>query len=356
LLRIRNQRDNARYFRELPGCLGTAVGYKYNEQEQRFEERDGQRIPAILVFVREKIPYASLDPKWIVPERFVGPDGLECASDVMVGDAPDEPIDTGNFSLANERIWRDLHEKDLGVIGGLPIEAGGTKGTAGCVVRIEDGGVDAPSQGPRPRRRLGVLTNYHVAGFAGTRVYNNGGRASVLGSTLRSIAFAPPTESDGDLEGYLGGARHRVDLGLIELSPASAKTVRAGVYGVRRLGRPYELDLDTMGPIGMSVVGVGQTLARQEGHIMAYGYLWRNDLDTQDWSATDYLVLGSGDQPFAAPGDSGKLIVTNDEDRRPIALLWGGERHDFWNVPAQASCAYATDIGLTLKLLNATIL
>jgi hypothetical protein len=75
-----------------------------------------------------------------------------------------------------------------------------------------------------------------------------------------------------------------------------------------------------------------------------------------EWFATDYLIKGEGTQPFAAPGDSGKLVVTDDDDRQPIALLWGGEQRFDSAIPAQQTLAYATEIGLVLKLLdNATI-
>ena len=163
LLRIRALPKNRKFFRTLPGCLGTAVGYRYSETEHRFEERDGKKIPAILVFVKEKIPLASLDPKWAVPETLTGPDGLTCASDVMVGSAPDRPLDLGTPTGANADLRHDLHDRDLGVIGGIPIEAPSTIGTAGCVVRLSSRGNGARGQ------KLGVLTNYHVAGFEGTR-------------------------------------------------------------------------------------------------------------------------------------------------------------------------------------------
>jgi hypothetical protein len=344
LLRIRNLPRNRKWLRDLPGCLGTAVGFKYNEWERAFEvDKDGHPIPAILVFVEQKIPRAALNPGDVVPPEFHGPDGLVCHTDVMVGSAPNDAVTPPPPSPLNRRLLRALHETDVGIVGGLPIESAQTTGTAACAVRMGDA-------------KKGLLTNFHVAGFEGTRMLRTAPRVGVLGHTIKSIPIAPNTKEDpDDLESFTD-APHRIDVGLIELTTEAARKAKPGVFGLRPLGKCYELDLDTMGPIGTHVVGVGQTLGLQEGRIVAYGYEWRDDHESQAWSATDYLILSDSDSPFAAPGDSGKLVVTNDEARRPIALLWGGERHDFWNVPAQATCAYANDIGLVLKLLGAEIL
>ncbi|MGH8021732.1 MAG: hypothetical protein ACREIA_26310, partial [Opitutaceae bacterium] len=185
----------------------------------------------------------------------------------------------------------------------------------------------------------------------------------VLGTTTKSIFSAPKSEDDpDDLESFSTDAHpfaHRVDIGFVELNEASAAQVKPGVYGLTQpLGNPFKLDLDDrkFDPIGRYVVGVGQKLGRQEGRILAYGYEWRSSLTSNQWYATDYLIKSEGGFPFAAPGDSGKLVVTNDLGRRPIALLWGGEQHFYGNVPAQATCAYATEIGLVLELLGGATL
>jgi hypothetical protein len=182
-----------------------------------------------------------------------------------------------------------------------------------------------------------------------------GGVYEVLGTTTRSIYTAEKdTPNPNDLESFTN-ADHRVDIGLIELNEITAGQAKPGVYALGEpLGPVFNLKLDDkeFDPIGRYVVGVGQKLGRQEGRILAYGYEWRDSFTGGQWFATDYLIKGEGSLPFAAPGDSGKLVVTDDDDRHPIALLWGGEQRFDSSIPAQQTLAYATEIGLVLKLLD----
>ncbi|BET65932.1 hypothetical protein ASA1KI_08500 [Opitutales bacterium ASA1] len=344
LLAIRQH--NAAYLRGIPGCLGTAVGFRYNERRGRFEgEETRDHKPAVLVFVAEKIPLAALTREHLVPTKFRGPRGLECFSDVIVGRPPQPVSVEPPTSGINAGLLHALHHTDVGVIGGLPIRGPASDGTAGAVVRRGD--------------ELGVLTNYHVAGFEGSEVLRLGAVYERLGRTTRSLFAAPHTPGDpDDLESFAPDANpylHRVDLGLVALAPAAAEAAKQGVFGLTQpLGEPFAFDIDArdFAPIGRHVVGVGQKLGRQEGRIIAYGYEWRASLTSDTWYATDYLIRSEGDLPFAASGDSGKLVVTNDLERRPIALLWGGETHAYGNVPAQVTCAYATEIGLVSRLLG----
>jgi len=341
LLSIRQH--HARFLRCIPGCLGTAVGFRYDEKTGQFEHdaaKDRPK-PAVLIFVVEKIPLAALPARWRVPPKLEGPGGLWCHTDVIVGKPPADIVVTPPTTGYNGSILHDLNHRDVGVIGGIPIEGPGCTGTAGVIVRVDAG--------------LAALTNYHVAGFVGTRIDRLGGVYEVLGTTSRSIYTAPVGTADlDDLESFTS-ARHRVDLGLIALTRETTARARPGVYALDQpLGPVYRIDLDDrdFDPIGRYVVGVGQTLGRQEGRILAYGYEWRDSFTGGEWFATDYLIKGEGSLPFAAPGDSGKLVVTNDEARRPIALLWGGEQRFDNAIPAQQTLAYATEIGLALKLLG----
>lgn len=341
LLLIRQH--NARFLRCIPGCLGTAVGFRYDEKSGRFEgegTKEGRK-PAVLIFVIEKIPLASLPAKWRIPPEFEGPGRLRCHTDVIVGVPPGDIVVAPPVVGYNGSIIHALNHSDVGVIGGIPIEGPGSTGTAGVIVRTRDG--------------LAALTNYHVAGFVGTRIDRSGGVFEVLGTTSRSIFTAPVgTPDPDDLESFTA-AKHRVDLGLIALTREASAAAMPGVFAIDQpLGRIYRIDLDdrTFDPIGRYVVGVGQTLGRQEGRILAYGYEWRDSFTGSEWFATDYLIKGEGSLPFAAPGDSGKLVVTNDEARQPIALLWGGEQRFDHAIPAQQTLAYATEIGLALKLLD----
>jgi hypothetical protein len=341
LLRIRQH--HTPFLRCIPGCLGTAVGFRYDEKTGRFEGEDTKEglKPAVLIFVIEKIPLAALPPKWRIPPMLDGPGNLSCHTDVIVGIPPADIVVTPPSVGYNGSIIHDLNHSDVGVIGGIPIQGPGSTGTAGVIVRA--GG------------RLAAVTNYHVAGFVGTRIDRVGGVYEVLGTTSHSIFTAPvATPNPNDLESYTN-AKHRVDLGMVALTEETADKAQPGVFAIDSpLGPVFKLNLDDrkFDPIGRYVVGVGQTLGRQEGRILAYGYEWRDSFTGAEWFATDYLIKGEGSLPFAAPGDSGKLVITNDDRRQPIALLWGGEQRFDSAIPAQQTLAYATEIGLALKLLD----
>lgn len=342
LLRIRQR--NADQLRTISGYLGSAVGYKYHEDTGEFAvDRAGRMIPAILVFVRRKLPLEKIPPKDRVRSRLTGPDRLTCATDVVVGALPSRPPRSKPFSTANRKLLKELHEKKKDMVGGLPIAAPHAIGTAACVVKR--GKVN------------GFLTNWHVAGFPGTRILRPSPRLGLVGHTMLSELFAKKTKHKDDLESYFDhdDTRHRLDAAFIAFGRHVRKKDRdPGVHGLGKLGKPYQLDLDTMGPIGERVAGVGQTLGMQRGIVAAYGYEWRTDPEDDRFYATDYLILGEGGQPFAAPGDSGKLVVT-DDDRRPLALLWGGQKQEFWSAEAQESWAYASRIDTVLKQLKLKI-
>ena len=133
----------------------------------------------------------------------------------------------------------------------------------------------------------------------------------------------------------------------------AAKLVRGGVHSLPAFGPKYQLNLDSLEVLGLKVVGVGQTRGLERGTIIAYGYEWMDDETPGAHFATNYLIIGEGNQPFAGPGDSGKLVLTDDGLNRPIALLWGGERQQFWGTgKAQDSWAYASDLNQALHHLE----
>jgi hypothetical protein len=69
---------------------------------------------------------------------------------------------------------------------------------------------------------------------------------------------------------------------------------------------------------------------------------------------TDYLILGDG-EVFSDHGDSGKLIVTDDDRRNAIALLWGGWFEKLRRGVGQENWTYAIDINKVLDKLEVRI-
>ena len=67
---------------------------------------------------------------------------------------------------------------------------------------------------------------------------------------------------------------------------------------------------------------VGRTTGLRYGTIVAFGYEF--DDASNETLYTDLLIIGDDGVPFSTHGDSGSLIVTNDDSHNPVALLWGG--------------------------------
>lgn len=340
LLAIR--RHHAARLRRLDGYLGSAVGYKWKEKESRLDlDPAGKPIPAVLIFVAKKPPSAAVDALDLVSGALQTPDGLFCATDVIAGRMPNASPSDPALSAENKTILKALHDGAPGVVGGMSLRAKNTVGTAACVVKHRQTG------------KLGVLTNWHVSGDVGTKVGSNITGLPLLGVTKRTVLTAPKTPHDlDDLESFVS-VRHRLDCGYVELQPEAAKLARSGVFGVPNLGPTYSVNLDALDVLGQKVRGLGQTRGWERGTIIAYGYEWQDDETPGAHFATNYLIMGEGNQPFAGPGDSGKLVMTDDGRHRPLALLWGGERQQFWGTgKGQDSWAYASDLDQALDQLD----
>ena len=140
-----------------------------------------------------------------------------------------------------------------------------------------------------------------------------------------------------------------VDIEDAEVEPRIPLLDDGGQIVYKELGDPLELDLDTMGPVGQEVVGVGRTRSFQRGTITAFGYEYHDEGTSSRY--TDYLIVGEDGSEFSDPGDSGKLIVTRD-GQRPVALLWGGWREQLRAGRGQENRTYAIDINLVLEKLR----
>lgn len=336
------RRNHAAQLRQLHGYLGSAVGYKWRERDARFElDASGHPIPAVLIFLEKKKKASEVAAGQIVSTTLTGPDGVSCATDIIVGRMPNDAPSAPALSAENKSILKALHEGEHGVIGGMSLRARNLVGTGACVVRH------------RKTKKLGMLTNWHISGDAGTKVGSYVTGLPLLGVTKSAVLTAPKTPHNlDDLESFVT-VKHRLDCGYIELHPLAVKLAKAGVFGVPKLGPKYALNLDSLEVLGLKVRGLGQTRGWERGSIIAYGYEWQDDETPGSHFATNYLIMGERNQPFAGPGDSGKLVLTDDELHRPIALLWGGERQQFWGTgKAQDSWAYASDLEQALEHLD----
>lgn len=364
LLEIRHA--NREYIESLNENLGSALGFKRRTGEGVSDE------PAVLIFVPRKI-----DPRWLPDDQRIvselrGPRGLTCAVDVVEGgkledtqvwvhdewSAEDYTVGFGDLrgpaalsdaQLRLREVLRGWTDKVMpgAQLAGFDDEGNSYHGTLGCFCRHADG-------------RLGFLTNHHVSGGRGSTMYFPETHARPIGITSHWF------ETIADERHYGGivdeaGARVVLDCAFVELSAEiadeelEARLPTLGANGeirYRRLGEPLELDLDTMGPIGTEVVGVGRTRSYQRGTIAAYAYEYDDRRARSTY--TDYLIIGEEGDEFSDPGDSGKLIVTRD-GLRPVALLWGGWREQLRSGRAQENWTYAIEIGAVTRRLDVEI-
>ena len=134
------------------------------------------------------------------------------------------------------------------------------------------------------------------------------------------------------------------------------------LFGIGSIGKPLPLDLDTMGPIGKRVLSVGSRRGVQGGTIMAYSYEY---YDGDEFLYTDYLILGDEGigqnglpflpTAFSDHGDSGKLVVTDDQNHNAVALLWGGFPAQLRPSRQMEKWSFASDVSRVLNLLNVDI-
>lgn len=370
LLKIRHA--NRAALESINGSLGTALGIKHSKDPN--SRAAGH--PSVIVFVPRKINEKWLPPGQTVPKNLSGPDGLSCPVDVVEGGKAEDIIfrtvnsatgadefqswmslrHTPQLSQKNMELrealrgWRDVVGPGAQLGGVNPANGSGYVGTLGCVVR------------DRVTGDLGILTNHHVPQSPGHVLHFPDPLSVPFCETVRSEEFLDDEDRfPGDIDEHQ--ARFRVDCAFAKLSPninRSDVDPRLPVLSEdgeriehRRIGEPLALDLDTMGPLGRRVIGVGRTRSFQRGTIVAFAYEHQDA--PSDARYTDYLIIGDEPDEFSDPGDSGKLILTDEEEPKPVALLWGGWWEKLRSGKDQENWTYAIDINIVLDLLNIDI-
>jgi len=337
LLRIRDA--NSALVDRVDGNLGSALGYKITNKKLT-------STPAVIIFVPGKVPDALLPETQRVPKTLRGPDGLECPTDVVVGKkAADEPaappLDAENLAVIDE-----LQSGEVGLVGGIQLgffesDGLGYVGTTACAVRRKSDG------------RAGLLTNQHVGGPPGRVIYHPDPGHVRIGHTRASFEMDPDEYYFNDLIDE-EDAYYRIDCAFVEVQDAGLPLVKPGLHRLGPVGDPLPLDLKSMGPLGRKVISIGRTRGIQRGTIAAFGYEWSDDPTSSVY--TDYLIIGEAGRVFSDHGDSGKLIVTDDAHRNPIALLWGGWYERLRRGHGQENWTYAIDVNKVLHRLELDIM
>ncbi len=145
----------------------------------------------------------------------------------------------------------------------------------------------------------------------------------------------------------------RCDCAFVEVLDALQSLVNPGLHIIGDTGSLLRVDVNTMDIIGQRVISVGRTRGVQRGTIVAYAYEFEDDFFS---TYTDFLIIGQEDGAFSWKGDSGKVIVTDDAEHRPVALLWGGWQERLRQGREQEMWSYAIDLGKVLDRLNLELL
>ena len=334
LMRIRAH--NRDFLDSINGSLGTALGFK-----KRFEQPLSAES-AIIVFVPEKI-----NPKWLpgsqlIPERLDGPDELSCPLDVVEGGQAEseEAVSPAVDELAerlrgwDDQVWAGsqlAHWVDPGV-------GSYSMGTLGAFARSRSGDT------------LGFLTNKHVGIQPGQKLYHPVPWGTHLGTTERVQEHA----TDQDWYGQFVDEPNtfvRVDCAFVRLEPSfNLADVNTHLMGAGQLGPVKNISLDDMSIIGQKVLRVGRTTGLRRGTIAAFGYEFRDESNLTVY--TDLLIIGDNNVPFSTHGDSGSLIVTDDQQLNPIGLLWGGWQEKLRSGHAQENWTYGIALSRVLDALE----
>lgn len=141
----------------------------------------------------------------------------------------------------------------------------------------------------------------------------------------------------------------RCDCGFVVLDENLSRHVASGLHVIGKTGPLLRINPDTIDIIGQKVISIGRTRGVQRGTVVAYAYEYCDEIRS---IYTDLLIIGEEGRAFSWKGDSGKIIVTDDEDHRPVALLWGGWQERLRHGREQENWTYAIDLGKVLDRLN----
>jgi hypothetical protein len=342
LLKIREA--NRDKIEAVNGNLGTALGYKWTNSVRTDH-------PCVIIFVPQKaLPWLVPDDQK-APEILETPEGLWCLTDVVTGGsaASLDEIEVPPISPENQMVVNDLKSGRVGLIGGIQLaffEDGIQNqfhsgiGTAGIAVKHTH------------THEIGFLTNQHVADAPGRQIYHPWHHYFHIGTTMHTRTYEPDQDW---YNGVVDETRSyvRCDCGFVAVANHLKDYVQPGLHAIGTTGDLLRISPDTMDIIGQKVISVGRTRGVQRGTIVAFAYEFNDEYYS---IYTDLLIIGEDGNAFSWKGDSGKIIVTDDAEHRPVALLWGGWQERLRKGREQEIWSYAIDLGKVLDLMNLDLL
>jgi hypothetical protein len=323
---------------------GSALGFKWAMKKNT-------KHPCVIIFVAKKMKPGEVDEAELAPDVLVGKNGTWCLTDVVAGGERGEVSAESlpDLSPENKDVVDALSSERTELIGGirLAFDIGNKKegwGTAGIAVKTEAGDI-------------GFLTNQHVTGDSDREIYHPHLSNSPIGDNYNPQKYSAEKCTFDKWYGMDTGNPKSIvttDYGFIKIKDSQRLNVRSGIFRIGKTGPLKTIDLDTMDIIGQRIISVGACRGIKRGTVIAYSYEWKF---FRKRYYTDILIAGEGGD-FAFQGDSGKIIVTDDEDHRPIALHWGGVIAQLGNEEGQVQNVWgkATELGKILGYSGLKIL
>eukprot|EP00250_Pteridium_aquilinum_P014012 c21721_g1_i1 orf=197-2065(+) len=306
--------SNSRLLRR--GSLGTAVGF-------RTKKGVLTDIPAIIVFVARKVEKSWLHESQMLPVHLEGPGGIWCDVDVVEFYYHGVPAFTPKEQVYTE-LAEGLRGNDPYIGPGSQVATQETIGTLGAIVRSTTG-----------TRQVGFLTNRHVAvdlDYPSQKMFHplppNMGPSVYLGAVERATSFITD-EGWYDIFASTNPETFvRADGAFIPFSDSfNLSRVTTAVRGVGEMGNACVINLQApiKSIVGKQVTKVGRSSGLTKGIIMAYALEYHDEKGI--CCLTDFLIVGENQQAFDLEGDSGSLILMNEDWRkkpRPVGIIWGG--------------------------------
>ncbi len=326
--------------------LGSALGFKWAMKKNT-------KRPCVIIFVKKKIKPGEADTDELIPEVLEGKNGTWCLTDVVAGG------ETGNvaseslpeLSPGNKKVVETLNSGKSELTGGIRLayDIGDNEeghGTAGIAVKNREG-------------HIGFLTNQHVASDGVREIYHPHLSNTPIGSTYNPGEYSVRYTGFKKWYGIKTGntrAQVKCDFGFIKIDDSLKSKVRPGLFGIGNVGPVKKIDIDTMDIIGQKVISVGCSRGIQRGMVVAYSYEWK--IMGIKSIFNDLLITGEEGGAFSYHGDSGKIIVTDDEEHLPLALHWGGVMGllDDENDEGQQSWSKASELNKILEHSGLNIL
>jgi hypothetical protein len=316
--------------------LGSALGFKWAMKKNT-------KRPCIIIFVDKKEKPEEVDEDELAPDVLEDKNGTWCLTDVVAGgESGSVSADSlPELSPENKKVVKALSSKGSDLIGGMRLafdigEGEEGWGTAGIAVKT---GQD----------EIGFLTNRHLTGASAREMRHPYLNSPPIGDNYKPDIYSAEKCAFGKWYGMNTGnnnSKVAADYGFIKIRDPLKSKVRPGIYGIGETGPLKRIDIDTMDIIGQRIISVGASRGIQRGTVSAYSYEWKYFGESY---YTDILITGEGGD-FAFQGDSGKIIVTDDEEHCPIALHWGGVRGQLDNDEGEKQKIWgkATDLGKIL--------